>query len=121
MPEPIRTIPARPFDRTAPGPHLSTREEEPGYHPTTALYRFFDADQRLLYVGISGQLRERWPQHRRKAPWWEQAAFVQVEHWGAVHTALDAERAAIAAEMPLFNKRSSRRLATAPDAPTTTS
>lgn len=112
-PQPILRIPLRLFNRSAPGPLLSTPEEEPGLHPTTALYRFFDTDRRLLYIGISGQLRERWPKHRRKAPWWEQATFVQVEHWSAEHVALDAERAAIAAELPLFNKRSSKRAAPA--------
>ncbi|MEU4296426.1 hypothetical protein [Kitasatospora aureofaciens] len=91
--------------------------EEPGYYPETALYRFFDSRKRLLYVGVSGQLRERWPQHRRKAPWWPAADFVSIEHWSTDVDALAAERAAIAVEQPLFNKRSARR----PPAPASTS
>ncbi|MFF0409153.1 hypothetical protein ACFYUY_01790 [Kitasatospora sp. NPDC004745] len=106
---PLRTFAVRAFDRTAPGPRLSMAAEEPGYFPETALYRFFDARKRLLYVGVSGQLRERWPKHRRKAPWWSEADFVSVEHWSTEVDALAAERAAIAAEQPLFNKRSARR------------
>lgn len=83
--------------------------EQPGYAPETALYRFYDAGRRLLYIGISGQPAERWTNHRRKAPWWSQAAYVSVAlcptSWGA----LDAERMAIKTENPLFNKRSKKR------------
>ncbi|MFC8447581.1 hypothetical protein [Kitasatospora sp. NPDC057223] len=104
--EPLRRMPLRPFDRAAVGRLLATTAEEPLFHPTTALYRFFDGQLRLLYVGVTGQLCERWPKHRRKAEWWSAAEFVAVEHWRAMHLALDAERHAIRTELPLFNRRS---------------
>lgn len=104
--QPLRRLPLRPFDNAAPGSRLATTAEEPRFHPTTALYRFFDASKRLLYIGVTGQLCERWPKHRREATWWTKAAYVAVEHWPSMHTALDAERAAIRAELPSFNKRS---------------
>lgn len=105
---PFRQLPLRPFDGTLPGPRLATHEEKTLFGKQTALYRFYDRDRRLLYVGITGQPHERWPKHRRSAPWWRRAKFVSVEHWALEHLALDAERAAIAAELPLFNKRSKK-------------
>lgn len=107
-PGPFRHFPIRPFDGSLPGPRLATHEEKAIYGKFTALYRFFDEERRLLYVGITGQPHERWPKHRRKAPWWPLAKFVSIEHWPMEHLALAAERAAIAAELPLFNKRSKK-------------
>ncbi|MEU1787054.1 GIY-YIG nuclease family protein [Streptomyces sparsogenes] len=100
----------RRFDPHAPSKQLATDEESPRYGSATALYRFFDKEQQLLYVGITGQPRERWPKHRRKAEWWPQAAFVAVEIHPTEWQALDAERAAIAAENPQFNKRSKKEV-----------
>ena len=102
------TLSLRAFDPYAPSRELATDEESPRLAPVTALYRFFDADKRLLYIGITGQPRERWPVHRRKAVWWPRAAFVAVEIHDTEWQALDAERAAIKAENPQFNKRSKK-------------
>jgi predicted GIY-YIG superfamily endonuclease len=100
------TLRLRAFDPHAPSRQLATDEESPRYAPATALYRFYDGDRRLLYVGITGQPRERWVAHRRKAVWWDLAAFVSVEIVPTSWQALDIERAAIRRERPLFNKRS---------------
>lgn len=96
----------RAFDPHAPSRELATDEESPRLVPVTALYRFYDQDEQLLYIGITGQPRERWPAHRRKAKWWFLAAFVAVEIHPTEWQALDAERAAIKAENPQCNKRS---------------
>jgi excinuclease UvrABC nuclease subunit len=98
----------RAFDPHAPSRELATDEESPRFVPVTALYRFYGADKQLLYVGITGQPRERWPVHRRKAAWWFRAAFVAVEIHDTEWQALDAERAAIRAENPQFNRRSKK-------------
>lgn len=96
----------REFDPHAPSRELATDEESPRLAPATALYRFYDTNKQLLYVGVTGQPRERWVKHRRKAVWWDSAAFVAVEICPTEWQALDAERAAIKSEAPQFNKRS---------------
>jgi predicted GIY-YIG superfamily endonuclease len=96
----------RAIDPDAPCTRLATDEESPRFAPATALYRFFDAGQQLLYVGVSGQPGERWARHRRESPWWRTAMFVAVEILPSMHAALDAEREAIQSETPAFNKRS---------------
>lgn len=35
------------------------------------LYRLFDADGHLLYVGITWNPRDRWRAHKRTKEWWE--------------------------------------------------
>ncbi|MFD5384331.1 GIY-YIG nuclease family protein [Streptomyces sp. NPDC127074] len=96
----------RAFDPHAPSRELATDEESPKLFPATALYRFYDQERRLLYIGITGQPRERWAAHRRKAKWWPLAAYVAVEVHPTEWQALNAERAAIRSENPSFNMRS---------------
>ena len=61
----------------------------------TALYRYFDADELLLYVGISKQPINRLGQHRQDKSWWEQISTVRIERYRTRAEALDAERDAI--------------------------
>lgn len=68
-----------------------------------ALYRFWDADGALLYIGISLDPGKRWKQHRDDKPWWSEVAKVTVEPHPSRPAAMDAERAAIAAERPRYN------------------
>lgn len=72
---------------------------------TTALYRRFDGAGVLLYLGITDDLpaRSRW--HERHSPW---APFVRrrTTHWFTTRSAAEAaEKTAIKAELPLFNKQ----------------
>lgn len=69
----------------------------------TTLYRFYDADDRLLYIGISERGPERWKAHRKDKPWWGELARTTTEHYETRAEALEAERAAIIAEKPLHN------------------
>lgn len=72
--------------------------------PPSTLYRFFDADRRLLYIGITSvQLILRWEQHRVDKPWWRQVAYAEFTHYDTRAEAIAAERAAIAAEDPVHN------------------
>jgi hypothetical protein len=64
---------------------------------------FYDADQRLLNIGITSALESRWVQHRRKSTWWPMVAFVDVTQFPARQPAREAELKAIAAETPLHN------------------
>jgi len=70
---------------------------------TTDLYRFYDADERLLYVGISLSAIGRAAQHRSEKNWWCDVARMHVEHLPTRSTAMHAEREAIRSERPIHN------------------
>ncbi len=70
---------------------------------STVLYRFFDADDVLLYVGITDKPGSRWEQHMREQPWWPEARR-QVTQWlDSRKLAEAAEQAAIRDECPVYN------------------
>jgi len=68
------------------------------------LYRFFDADDRLLYVGISLHAAHRASEHGDK-PWWPDVERMNVEHLEASNRreAEVFEREVIIAEKPVHN------------------
>lgn len=70
------------------------------------LYRFFDSDDRLLYIGISLSAAKRAAEHRDSKQWWPDVARMNIEHLGAVprSTAEHVEASAIRAERPLWNR-----------------
>lgn len=70
----------------------------------TALYRFFDAEGRLLYVGITGNPERRWKRHACDKPWWPQVAEKTIEWFDNILAAGRAEKDAIRDEEPLHNK-----------------
>ncbi|MFI8206844.1 MULTISPECIES: GIY-YIG nuclease family protein [unclassified Streptomyces] len=71
-------------------------------HPT-ALYRFFDADGALLYVGITYDTEQRFASHRNSSPWWRDVASESIEWHDTRTLALAAESKAIKAERPRHN------------------
>lgn len=77
-----------------------------GYERQAVLYRFFGTGMELLYVGVSTNPSVRWVAHRREAPWWRRIRFLHTTVLPTTSDALGAERAAIHAESPEFNKRS---------------
>ena len=68
----------------------------------TALYRFFAADNSLLYVGITHRLDKRFKEHRLEKPW-EAIARIELEHYETREEASSAEQRAIASENPEWN------------------
>jgi hypothetical protein len=68
------------------------------------VYRFYDADHRLLYVGMTMMIGERLLAHRRLR-WWmrERVTFCYLLEYPTPGRAERAERKAIATELPLFN------------------
>ena len=79
---------------------------EPSLAPErTALYRLYDVDDRLLYVGISENPERRWQTHSYTArnTWWPRVARNDVTWHATRDEAAEAERKAIATEGPLFN------------------
>lgn len=71
---------------------------------THALYRFFDAKDRLLYVGESWNAVNRAKQHRRQQHWWMQVRRMTVEMHPSREAARVAEAKAIRTERPRYNR-----------------
>ncbi len=67
------------------------------------VYRFFDAEDRLLYVGIARDLGARFAAHRRRSPWWAEAARGTTVTYPTRADAELAEGIAIHAERPVYN------------------
>lgn len=75
------------------------------------LYRFFDSEGNLLYVGISLHAALRVMEHRIEKPWWPEVATITVEHLtGSRTTAARAERRAIKREHPRYNEAATTRV-----------
>jgi predicted GIY-YIG superfamily endonuclease len=69
----------------------------------TTLYRLFDAEGALLYVGISQYPKDRLKQHRASKAWWSLVARTTTETHPTRAAAEEAERVAIAREEPRYN------------------
>lgn len=67
------------------------------------VYRCFDADGRLLYVGASKDVPARMQQHQARAFWANDVAKVKVTTHPSPEIALALERVAIREEHPRFN------------------
>lgn len=76
----------------------------------TALYRHFDADGQLLYVGISLNAINRLREHGEGSPWFDDIARVEIEYFPNRLLASQAEAVAIAEENPVHN--TNKRFAT---------
>lgn len=70
----------------------------------TAVYRFFGASSRLLYVGIAYDPAERWKQHAASAAWWKDAVDNTIDWYDTRAEAARAELTAIRYEKPIYNK-----------------
>jgi hypothetical protein len=70
----------------------------------TAVYRLFDADGALLYVGISKSFGLRWQQHAHAQPWWPEVQRQTVEWRETRREAEEAETVAILSEKPRYNR-----------------
>jgi hypothetical protein len=69
----------------------------------TAVYRIFDADERLLYVGITCNLKARLSNHHACKPWWPDARSAAIEWCADRRIALHQEACAIPGENPRYN------------------
>lgn len=81
--------------------------------PTT-LYRYYDKDGNLLYVGITDSLSRRAAQHNKNAQWHSYAAYATFEHYVSREDALEAESKAIINESPSYNIAGSDQFAIDP-------
>lgn len=67
------------------------------------LYRFFDAEGVLLYVGITSDLSMRFSTHSVERWWWGRWAYSTVVRYHSRAALEAAERKAIKSEKPLHN------------------
>ena len=69
----------------------------------TALYRWYDDIDLLLYVGISDELLDRVTNHVKGSPWMDFAVRSTIKRYPSRTKAAAAEVEAIKSEQPLFN------------------
>jgi predicted GIY-YIG superfamily endonuclease len=74
----------------------------------TFLYRLYDGDGTLLYIGITRDPNGRFAAHAADKPWWDQVVRHSLEEVAAP-TASIVERDAIRAEHPRYNVAHRRR------------
>jgi hypothetical protein len=81
--------------------HLGAEVDDMTMH----LYRHFDADGKLLYVGISLSALSRLAQHKDHSAWYKSIVNVTIQEFPSREEALAAERRAILEEQPAHNIR----------------
>lgn len=67
------------------------------------LYRFYDAGDRLLYVGITNSPPARFRQHRGGKDWWDTVTAITLERFHSRADLAAEERVAILVERPRYN------------------
>lgn len=71
----------------------------------TSVYRYYDAADMLIYVGITRQGMGRNVQHNGKAEWWPYVTRQEVEHCATRGEAMAREKELIRCFRPPFNKQ----------------
>ncbi|MFB6873724.1 GIY-YIG nuclease family protein [Streptomyces sp. NPDC056323] len=80
----------------------------------TAVYRLYDTDWQLLYVGSSVHPQQRWERHASTKLWWSAVKHAIVEWLPDREAALSVERDAITAGGPLYNDKATEKEAVFP-------
>ena len=75
----------------------------------TTLYRLWNDQHALLYVGITDNVDARMEEHRADKPWFDEVAQVSTEELNSRRQALEAEARAIYWEQPRYNVLGSTR------------
>lgn len=73
------------------------------YDGPTLLYRLFDTDDHLLYIGITCNPPQRWERHRSTKSWWKRVVRKEMTAYPDRSAALTAEAEAIRTERPVHN------------------
>lgn len=76
----------------------------PGPVPTS-VYRYYDAADILLYVGVTSRGTARNREHWSTKRWWQYVSHQEIDHFDSRDNALERERELIAAFSPPFNKQ----------------
>jgi predicted GIY-YIG superfamily endonuclease len=95
--------------KTLKAAHLSIDETDEidrrPYERVTALYRHYDSQDVLLYVGITLSVIDRIKAHRNGSHWFDQVTRITVERHPSRTAALKAECDAVYKERPVYNKQ----------------
>ncbi|WP_053638273.1 MULTISPECIES: GIY-YIG nuclease family protein [Streptomyces] len=75
----------------------------PALPSRTAVYRLFDADGTLLYVGMTYAPERRFRDHRAKRTWWSQVDGISIEWFTTRYRASLAEAKALRTEHPVHS------------------
>jgi hypothetical protein len=67
------------------------------------LYRIFDSEGALLYVGATTNPGQRYSTHSKMQPWWDEATTITLQHLPSFDELAVAEVQAIKAEKPKYN------------------
>lgn len=73
---------------------------------STCLYRHFDKDGKLLYVGVTNHCINRTNGHKNVSSWHLKISSITIQTYSTRKKALEAERIAIKKENPLYNGNS---------------
>jgi len=68
------------------------------------LYRHFDKDGVLLYVGRSVNAATRLLGHKRQSGWYDDITTITIEKFDSLEEVIKAEKKAIATENPMYNR-----------------
>lgn len=80
----------------------------------TDLYRHYDAQNNLIYIGVSLSALNRLGQHQQNSHWFSQIKKVEIETFSSRSEALIAEERAIKTENPLYNKTHNKNVTNGP-------
>jgi hypothetical protein len=70
----------------------------------TALYRLYDQNERLMYIGITANPTARWARHAEEKDWWPRVSIREVEWFSTRAEAEVAECAEIGRRLPPENR-----------------
>jgi predicted GIY-YIG superfamily endonuclease len=84
-------------------PECIYRNRKRGSDADQWLYRIYDAEGGLLYVGVTNQCVKRFDQHGQERTWWRDVASITVEHVPDRGAVAAAELKAIQEENPRHN------------------
>lgn len=79
------------------------RHGDSGKEGPCSVYRCYDEDGRLLYVGITSQGMARASSHHAYSRWWKLMVRQDWEHYDSRPEALLREAELIATQFPIFN------------------
>lgn len=90
---------------TKPSKEIKAARKEKLLEPSNqTLYRFFNSNNELLYVGITNNPFNRFSGHSKDKNWFSEIAYSTFEHYPNRLAVDKAETAAIKAEKPKYNK-----------------
>jgi hypothetical protein len=73
------------------------------------IYRFYDDEMRLLYVGVTWNPYSRWVRHRRTQPWWPDIRYFDLHQGADSRASRHWETWCIRNLNPIHNKMQNRR------------